>query len=156
MASRTNTGSSVDISKPEESTKRKTKPGNQGPVAIDSENNDKDFVILASKYCFDFLNCGTHFKPALKHFDSICTKIAKAGNGIFQEILAPKNFVPSGNFERFKTLVDTWEEEYQTRQKQLITPPDTGRRVSCVDYEGVIRRAREKSKKTVVFLGDFW
>ena len=108
-------------------------------------------VILASG---DY--CGTHFKPALKHFDSICKKIAKAANGIFQEILAPKNFVPSGNFERFKTLIDSWEEEYQTRQKQLIPPPNTGRRVSCVDYEGVIRRAREKSKKTVVFLGDFW
>ena len=192
MASRTNFESSVDISKPEDSINEEKKPGNQGAVAINSENNDEDFEILASKYCFDLLTkkhvvnhnkaenslrkflklyrlsmhvcvilasgdyCGTHFKPALKHFDAICTKIAKTANGIFQEILAPKNFLPSGNFARFKSLVDAWEDEYKTRQKQLITPPDTGKGVSCVDYEGVIRRARKESNKTVVFLGDFW
>ena len=107
-------------------------------------------VILASG---DY--CGTHFKPALKHFDAICTKIAKTANGIFQEIVAPKNFVPSGNFLRFKDLVDTWEYEYKTRQRQLITPPNTSGKVSCVNYDSVIRRARKESNKTVVSLRDF-
>ena len=65
-------------------------------------------VILASG---DY--CGIHFKPALLHFDTICTSIAKTANRIFQEIVAPKNFVPSGNFLRFKDLVDAWEYEYK-------------------------------------------
>ena len=108
-------------------------------------------VILASG---DY--CGTHFKPALKHFDTICTRIAKTANGIFQEIVAPKNFVPSGNFLRFKDLVDTWENEYKTRQKQLITPPNADGKVSCVNYDSIIWRARKESNKTVVNLGDFW
>ena len=108
-------------------------------------------VVLASG---DY--CGTHFKPALKHFDAICTRIAKTANGIFQEIVAPKTFVPSGNFLRFKELVDAWEDEYKTRQKQLITPPNVGSKVSCVNYENVIWRARKESNKTVVPLGDFW
>ena len=100
--------------------------------------------------------CGIHFKPALLHFDKICTSIAKAANRIFQEIVAPKNFVPSGNFLRFKDLVDTWENEYKTRQKQLITPPNANGKVSCVNYDSIIWRARKESNKTVVNLGDFW
>ena len=100
--------------------------------------------------------CGIHFKPALLHFDKICTKIEKTANGIFKEIVAPKNFLPSGNFLRFKDLVDTWEDEYKTHQKQLITPPNTNGKVSCVNYDSVIWRARKESNKTVVSLGDFW
>ena len=108
-------------------------------------------IILASEEY-----CGIHFKPALLHFDKICTSIAKAANRIFQEIVAPKNFVPSGNFLRFKDLVDTWENEYKTRQKQLITPPNADGKVSCVNYDSIIWRARKESNKTVVNLGDFW
>ena len=108
-------------------------------------------VILASgEYC------GIHFKPALLHFDKICTKIEKTANGIFKEIVAPKNFLPSGNFLRFKDLVDTWEYEYKTCQKQLITPPNQSSKVSCVNYDSVIRRARRESNKTVVKLVNFW
>ena len=111
-------------------------------------------VILASG---DY--CGTHFKPALKHFDTICTRIAKTANGIFQEIVAPKNFVPSGNFSRFQEQLDAWEYEYKTRHNQLITPPSQkflGKNVNCVNYASVIRRARKEANKTVVKLGNFW
>ena len=108
-------------------------------------------VILASG---DY--CGIHFKPALLHFDKICASIAKTANRIFQEIVAPKNFAPSGNFLRFKDLVDAWEYEYKKRHNQLITPPNQGSKVSCVDYDSVIRRARRESNKTVVKLINFW
>ena len=108
-------------------------------------------VILASG---DY--CGIHFKPALLHFDAICASIAKTANRIFQEIVAPKNFVPSGNFLRFKDLVDAWEYEYKKRHNQLITPPDQGSKVSCVNYDSVIRRARRESNKTLVKLTNFW
>ena len=108
-------------------------------------------VILASG---DY--CGIHFKPALLHFDKICASIAKTANRIFQEIVAPKNFVPSGNFLRFKDLVDAWEYEYKKRHNQLITPPNQGSKVSCVNYDSVIRRARRESNKTLVKLTNFW
>ena len=111
-------------------------------------------VILASE---DY--CGIHFKPALLHFDKICTSIAKTANRIFQEIVAPKNFVPSGNFLRFQEQLDAWEYEYKTRHNQLITPPSQrflGRNVNCVNYDNVIRRAKREVNKTVVKLSNFW
>ena len=111
-------------------------------------------VILASE---DY--CGIHFKPSLLHFDKICTSIAKTANRIFQEIVAPKNFVPSGNFLGFQEQLDAWEYEYKTRHNQLITPPSQrflGRNVNCVNYDNVIRRAKREANKTVVKLSNFW
>ena len=100
-------------------------------------------IILASEEY-----CGIHFKPAILHFDRICSSIAKAANRIFQEIVAPKNFVPSGNFARFQEQLDTWEYEYKIRNNQLTTPPNQkflGKDVNCVNYAGVIKRARERT-----------
>ena len=100
-------------------------------------------IILASEEY-----CGIHFKQAILHFDRICSSIAKAANRIFQEVVAPKNFIPSDNFARFHEQLDTWEYEYQTLNDQLLTPPSQkflGRDVNCVNYAGVIRRARERT-----------
>ena len=100
-------------------------------------------IILASEEY-----CGIHFKPAILHFDKICSSIAKAANRIFQEVVAPKNFIPSDNFARFHEQLDTWECEYQTLNDQLLTPPSQkflGRDVNCVNYADVIKRARERT-----------
>ena len=100
-------------------------------------------IILASEEY-----CGIHFKPAVLHFDKICSSIAKAANRIFQEVVAPKNFIPSDNFARFQEQLDTWECEYKTLNDQLITPPSQkflGQDVNCVNYADVIRRARERT-----------
>ena len=100
-------------------------------------------IILASEEY-----CGIHFKSAILHFDKVCSSIAKAANRIFQEVVAPKNFIPSDNFARFQEQLDTWECEYQTLNDQLITPPSQkflGQDVNCVNYADVIKRARERT-----------
>ena len=100
-------------------------------------------IILASEEY-----CGIHFKPAILHFDKICSSIAKAANRIFQEVVAPKNFIPSDNFARFHEQLGTWECEYQTLNDQLLTPPSQkflGKDVNCVNYADVIKRARERT-----------